>query len=143
MLFILYSCHQDDNNSHEGHSHDTEYKMVNKPFEYFKNLPALLKTTIPKNHKSFFKSKDSIDVYNFAIDSSVVSEITKGTEKFYTMAIYRNGKTPDIDVFENLVVCDRDSVQEAFIVTYFPNTEYDDRLKNNIHAPFIGGGKCH
>lgn len=109
--------------------------MITKPFNYFKNLPDLIDKTISKR---LHKTDDPKDVYNFDIDSTKVMEITTDYGKFYTMLITRDFDYP-LDMFENLVICDRDSIKEAYIISYAPDEEYYERLQTTTHAAFIGG----
>jgi hypothetical protein len=134
-LFLLTNCQEEFEEHEHVNSQDSGMKIITKPFNYFKNLPGLIDKTISKR---LHKTDDSKDVYNFDIDSTKVMEITTDYGKFYTMLITRDFDYP-LDMFENLVICDRDSVKEAYIISYAPDAEYYERLETTAHAPFIGG----
>lgn len=134
-LFLLTNCQEEFEEHEHVNSQDSGMKIITKPFNYFKNLPGLIDKTISKR---LHKTDDPKDVYNFDIDSTKVMEITTDYGKFYTMLITRDFDYP-LDMFENLVICDRDSVKEAYIISYAPDAEYYERLETTAHAPFIGG----
>ncbi len=135
FALLLLSC-QDDANEHS-HEHDDGFGITYKHFKEFKNLPGLIESTVPKNGRS--RTAKGGGMYDFVIDSTSVMEANSDQGTFYTMAITRDSLRGDI--FENLVIADKDTVKEAYIITYFPDKEYLDDLEYNEHAPYIGGIK--
>lgn len=134
-LFMLTNC-QEEYEAASSHTNEGNATVIRKPFKNFKNLPSLIDETISR--QQIMKSVDSTDIYDFKIDSSDVMEITTPAGKFYTMAITRDFAY-QVDMFENLVICDRDSIKEAFIISYAPDAEYYQRLNHHPMAPFVGG----
>jgi hypothetical protein len=76
------------------------------------------------------------EMYNFTIDSTAVIRMADTSGNYYTMPITRDKRYAD--VFENLVLCDRDDVQEAYIITYFPDSGNED-LRPSSEVHFEGG----
>lgn len=134
VLFMLTNCQEEyDDHSQENSQHASDMKIVTKSFKDFEELPGLIDQTISR-----LMLRKAKDIYDFKIDSTQVMEITTPHGKFYTMLIKRDSGY-DIDMFENLVICDRSAGKEAYIISYAPDADYYNRLKTTFHAPFIGG----
>lgn len=134
-LFMLVNC-QEDYISDDGHDHEhTNSNVVRKPFSEFKDLPDLMKTTLRRGTQ---KSRDSLDIYDFKIDSTEVMQVTTDHGRFYTMGITRNYEYP-VEMFENLLVCDYGTTQEAFIISYKPDPEFYISALNDPYPKFKGG----
>ncbi len=134
-IFSFNSCQKDD--GHE-HTHYHEGAVVSKPFSHFRELPQLVKEVAsPKEISTNRGETDSL--YNFTIDSTVVTRIVKDNITYYNMAIVRPTYKPDF--FENLIIVDDGRERKSYIATYYPDEEYYARLRASLHAPFKGDFK--
>lgn len=132
LLLFLANCQQDDQHNHS-YSHDgsaIEYKHFND----IQGLPGLMDKSIPKQSVT---ARGGRDYYDFKIDSTKVMVADTKFGKFYTMAVMRDSIEPG--VIENLIICDKDTVTEAYMATYLPAEEYLRDLEVNEHAPYVGG----
>lgn len=136
LLLIVVNC-QEDEHSVE-HIHSIDEKIIKKPFSEFDNLPRLIELAMPEYKTKNKKAKDSIDIYDFEIDSSSVTKVISGKDSYYTMNITRKVNF-EYNVFENLVICDKGGEQEAYLMVYMPDAEYYERIKTNEHAGYKGG----
>lgn len=134
-IVSFYSCQTDDEQEHD-HFHEHEGTVVSEPFSYFKELPSVIDKAISRQNVNTSRNGTG-DLYDFDIDSTIVTRVAKKDVYYYTMAITR--ETEREGKFENLVIVDDGETKSAYIVSYFPDAKYFDRLSINNHAPYVGG----
>ena len=133
---LLFNC-QNEDITEESHQEQLDIAIERKSFNEFHDLPELVsKHVIGAMSESFARGGSTDPLYDFEIDSTSVTQIIKEGKTFYTMAIYREASLDNS--FENLVISNEASGNEAYIIRYFPSQEYLQSLENNVHAPFIG-----
>ena len=131
MLLILTGCN--NNIDAAPLQHKMENSGIKGHFKDFPELESLFDKAMPKNNSGHGKAK-AVGIYDFKIDSTFITKRVgpKGTS--YTMAIYRDSTYKFI---ENLIICDRGNFTEAYIMSYFPDSEFEK--KENAQYHFIGG----
>lgn len=136
FVVFLSSCHHEEINEKTVTTEKLELVIERKSFKDFQRLPIIIHKALPQQFNS---SRDGrLDpLYNFEIDSTKITHISKDGVAFYSMAITREGSANN--TFENLIISDNGTDTRAYLVKYFPSTEYYDRIKTNVHAPFVGG----
>jgi len=133
MLLILAGCNNNDDALPV--QHVTENTGIKGHFKDFPELESLFDKAMPKNNSGHGNAKaKAVGIYDFKIDSTFITKRVgpKGTS--YTMAIYRDSTYKFI---ENLIICDRGNFTEAYIMSYFPENEFEK--KENAQYHFIGG----
>ncbi|HQV35274.1 MAG: hypothetical protein KA215_06835 [Flavobacterium sp.] len=148
-LILLNSCSQDT--EHELHNHSTDkYKIKkityneafkNKKFKEVDNIITNKLNFKKRNISKFKNSSKLISSENellFAIDSTLIKEVT--TEDFisYTMKVILDSISYSDGSFDNLVVqIDNDQKIEAFLIHYKPDI---DILYNPDHKTYTFEG---
>lgn len=131
---VLFSCQNDESIEHN-HS-EQKISIQRKTFDKFEKLSALTEKLMTNTD---LNRSGADSLYDFVIDSSMVTQAIAGQKTTYTMAIKRPISIEG--TFENLIITDSVNINRAYIIKYTPSELYYARLQTNVHAPYIGNIK--
>lgn len=132
-LLSFVACQIDESNNQTNFQ---ELKVKRGNFNAFPKLKFPLKDVMERIPQGRF----SDTLRNLQIDSTRVTEATKGNITFYTLMVKK--LNPEQLYFENLIIVkEHDSLKKAYVAKYYPTQEYQAKLAAGLHAEFEGNAQ--
>ncbi|MDG1571952.1 hypothetical protein OZ410_06460 [Robiginitalea sp. M366] len=136
VSFFLFSCSGDLDGIDLGReTSSSELNVLRGNLNDFPEIEQLYQKSV-SDHKSLNESGKG-GLYDFQIDSTVVSKIIYENDEYYSFAIFR--EDVEEDNFENLIIANKAGLDpKAFILKYYPDEDFLSRTASDPFTYFSG-----